>query len=167
MGWVFNATPWPFYPLYRRLGGPQGRSVRVRKISPPTGIRSPDRPARSECCTDWAIQPRWETNRIFLYNRQGQKSAYRRDGRAMPHRLVVGLLIRNPGFHPGPVDVMFGTGTGLSRSTSVFLVSFITYDAPYFSSLKPYSQPRAEPSNESDGLRKQGILKAEQHINYF
>jgi hypothetical protein len=29
------------YQLYRRLGGPQGRSGRVRKISPPTGIRSP------------------------------------------------------------------------------------------------------------------------------
>ena len=36
------------YPLYRRLGGPQGRSGRVRKISPPTGIRFPDRGARSE-----------------------------------------------------------------------------------------------------------------------
>jgi len=36
------------YPLYRRQGGPQGRSVWVRKTSPPTGIRSPDRPARSE-----------------------------------------------------------------------------------------------------------------------
>jgi hypothetical protein len=36
------------YPLYRRLGGPQGRSGRLRKISPPTGIRSPDRPARSD-----------------------------------------------------------------------------------------------------------------------
>ena len=36
------------YPLYRRLGGPQGRSGRVRKISPPTGIRSPDRPTLSE-----------------------------------------------------------------------------------------------------------------------
>ena len=36
------------YPLYRRLGGPQGRSGRAQKISPPTGIRSPDRPARSE-----------------------------------------------------------------------------------------------------------------------
>ena len=32
-------------PLYRRLGGPQGQSGRVRKISPPHGIRSPDRPA--------------------------------------------------------------------------------------------------------------------------
>ena len=36
------------YPLYRRLGGPQGRSGQVRKISPPTGIRSPDPPARSQ-----------------------------------------------------------------------------------------------------------------------
>jgi hypothetical protein len=26
------------YTLYRRLGGPQGRSGQVRKISPPTGL---------------------------------------------------------------------------------------------------------------------------------
>ena len=36
------------YPLYRRLGGPQGWSGQVRKISPPTGIRSPDRPSRTQ-----------------------------------------------------------------------------------------------------------------------
>jgi hypothetical protein len=36
------------YPLYTRLGGPQSRSGRVPKISSPTRIRSPDRPARSE-----------------------------------------------------------------------------------------------------------------------
>jgi hypothetical protein len=35
------------YPLYRRLGGPQGQSGQ-REISPPPGIRSPDRPARSQ-----------------------------------------------------------------------------------------------------------------------
>ena len=35
------------YPLYRRLGGPQGRSGRVRKTRL-IGIRSPDRPARSQ-----------------------------------------------------------------------------------------------------------------------
>ena len=35
------------YAFYRRLGGPQGRSGRVRKISPATQIRSPDRAARS------------------------------------------------------------------------------------------------------------------------
>jgi hypothetical protein len=41
MGWVVSVTPRPplpqgqtRYPLYRRLGGPQGRSGRVRKISP-------------------------------------------------------------------------------------------------------------------------------------
>jgi hypothetical protein len=36
------------YPLYRRLGGPQGGFGQVRKISPPTGIRSSDRPAPSQ-----------------------------------------------------------------------------------------------------------------------
>jgi hypothetical protein len=37
-------------PLYRRLGGPHGRSGRVRKLSPPPGFffRSSDRPARSQ-----------------------------------------------------------------------------------------------------------------------
>ena len=36
------------YPLYRMLGGPQGRTGWVKKISPvSTWIRSPDRPARS------------------------------------------------------------------------------------------------------------------------
>ena len=44
-GWVVNATPRRLYPpgmirypLYRRLGGPQGRSGRVRKTSPPPGF---------------------------------------------------------------------------------------------------------------------------------
>jgi len=36
------------YQLYRRMGGHQGRSGRVRKIWPPTGIRSPDHPTRRE-----------------------------------------------------------------------------------------------------------------------
>ena len=36
------------YPLYRRLGGPQGRSGQAQEISSPTGIRSPDRPSRIE-----------------------------------------------------------------------------------------------------------------------
>ena len=36
------------YPLYRRLGGHQSRSGQVRKISPLTGNRSPDRPTRSQ-----------------------------------------------------------------------------------------------------------------------
>ena len=54
-GWGVSVTPRPLftpgktlYPLYRRLGRPQGQSGQVRKISPPTGIQSPDRPARSQ-----------------------------------------------------------------------------------------------------------------------
>jgi hypothetical protein len=53
--WLINFTPRPLYPrgmtrypLYRRLGGLQGRFGRVLKISSPTGIRSQDCPARSE-----------------------------------------------------------------------------------------------------------------------
>ena len=34
------------YATYKRLGEPRGTSGRVRKTSSPTGIRSPDRPAR-------------------------------------------------------------------------------------------------------------------------
>jgi hypothetical protein len=55
MGWVVNSTPRPLYsangpryPLYRKLVEPQSRPGRVQKISPSTGIRSLDRPARSE-----------------------------------------------------------------------------------------------------------------------
>ena len=36
------------YPFYRRLGGLQGLFGQVRNISQPTGIRSPDHPARNE-----------------------------------------------------------------------------------------------------------------------
>ena len=36
------------YPLYRRPGVPRGRFGRVGKISPPTGVCTPDRTARSE-----------------------------------------------------------------------------------------------------------------------
>jgi hypothetical protein len=61
------------YPLHRRLGRPHGRSGQVQKISPPTRIRSPDRPARSESLyrlrypdphfwTQW-IHQLWAVNR--------------------------------------------------------------------------------------------------------
>ena len=61
MGWVVNATPRPLYPqtrypFYRRVGGPQGRSGRLRETSPPTnGIRSLDRPA----CSESQYRPRY------------------------------------------------------------------------------------------------------------
>jgi hypothetical protein len=37
-----------WHPLCRKLGGPQGQSGRVQKISSSTGIQSPDHPASSE-----------------------------------------------------------------------------------------------------------------------
>jgi hypothetical protein len=44
-GWEVSVTPWLLltpgktrYPLYRRLGGPQGRCGQVWKISPPPGF---------------------------------------------------------------------------------------------------------------------------------
>ena len=54
-GWGVSVTPRPLFtpgkdtdPFYRRLGGPQARSGQVCKSRPPTGIRSPDLPARSQ-----------------------------------------------------------------------------------------------------------------------
>jgi len=44
-GWYAGKTG---YALCNRLGGSQARFRRVRKTSPPTGIRSLDRPARCE-----------------------------------------------------------------------------------------------------------------------
>jgi len=45
-----------WYPLYRRLGGPQGRSGQVWENLAPTGIRSPDRPARIQSLY-WLCHP--------------------------------------------------------------------------------------------------------------
>ena len=43
------------YPLYRKLGGPQGRSGRVRKISPPLGFDPRTVQPVASRYTDWAI----------------------------------------------------------------------------------------------------------------
>ena len=43
------------YPLYRTLGGPQGRSGRARKISPPPGFDPRTVQPVASRYTDWAI----------------------------------------------------------------------------------------------------------------
>jgi hypothetical protein len=43
------------YPLYRRLGGPQGRFERVREISPPPGFDPRTVQHVASRYTDWAI----------------------------------------------------------------------------------------------------------------
>ena len=45
------------YPLYRRLGGPQGRYGQVRKISPPPGIDPRTVQPVASRHTDWATRP--------------------------------------------------------------------------------------------------------------
>ena len=51
------------YPLYRRLGGHQGRSGRAENLAL-TGIRSPDRPARSQSLYRLSY-PAHQKNSIF------------------------------------------------------------------------------------------------------
>jgi hypothetical protein len=45
------------YPLYKKLGRPLGWSGRLGKISPLTGILSPDRPARSQSLYRLSYRP--------------------------------------------------------------------------------------------------------------
>jgi hypothetical protein len=45
------------YPLYRRLGGPQGLSVQVWKILPPPGFDPWTVQPIASCCTDCATRP--------------------------------------------------------------------------------------------------------------
>jgi hypothetical protein len=62
MGWVINVTPRPLYPkerdpvrINKRLGGPQGRCGRVRKILPTSGFDPQTVHHVSSCCIDDAI----------------------------------------------------------------------------------------------------------------
>ena len=54
------------YPLYRRLGGPQGRSGRVRKISPPPGFDIRTIQPVASRYTDWDKPVRF-SQAIFIY----------------------------------------------------------------------------------------------------
>jgi hypothetical protein len=65
-GWGVSVTPQTnftpgktWYPLYRRLGGPQGQSGQVRKISPPPGFDPRTVQPVASHYTDWAT---WPTN---------------------------------------------------------------------------------------------------------
>ena len=60
-GWGVSIMPRPLftpqYPLYRRLGGPQGRSGEVGKISPPPGFDPRTVQPVASRYTDWATRP--------------------------------------------------------------------------------------------------------------
>jgi hypothetical protein len=55
------------YPLYRRLGGLQGRSGRVLKISPPPGFDPRNVQPVASRYTDWAI-PAHSRNHLTILN---------------------------------------------------------------------------------------------------
>jgi hypothetical protein len=55
------------YPFYRRLGGPQGRSGQVRKISPTAGFDPRTVQPIASRYTDWATQSTRVYIRISIY----------------------------------------------------------------------------------------------------
>jgi len=55
------------YPLYRRFGRPQGRSRRVRKISPPQGFDPRTVRPVARRYTDCAIPAHVNNNIIHMY----------------------------------------------------------------------------------------------------
>jgi hypothetical protein len=57
----------PLYPLYRRLGGPQGRSAQVRKILPPPRFDPRTDQPVANCYTDWATRPTCEIVTLSKY----------------------------------------------------------------------------------------------------
>ena len=55
------------YPLYRRLGMPQGQTGEVRKISPPPGFDPRTVQPVASSYTDWAILAHQMNSRIVCY----------------------------------------------------------------------------------------------------
>jgi len=56
------------YPLYRRLGGPQGRSGQVRKIWPLLGLDPRTAPPVASRYTDYATRPMLKSTEFLLNN---------------------------------------------------------------------------------------------------
>jgi hypothetical protein len=58
------------YPLYRRLGGPRGRSGRVRKILLPPGFDPQTVQLVASRYTDWAIAANFYINSsVYIFSR--------------------------------------------------------------------------------------------------
>ena len=55
------------YPLYKRLGGPQGQSEQVRKISPPSGFDPQNVQSVGSRYTDYATRPKRAVVNRFIY----------------------------------------------------------------------------------------------------
>ena len=75
-GWVVSVTSRPLftpvksrYPLYRRLGGPEGRFGKVRKILPPPGFDPRTVQPVASRYTDWATHSSSYNNRTNISSR--------------------------------------------------------------------------------------------------
>ena len=55
------------FPLYRKLGGTQGRSGQLRKISPPPGFDPRTVQPVASRYTDWATRPTEDRKVIFTF----------------------------------------------------------------------------------------------------
>jgi hypothetical protein len=78
------------YPLYRRLGGPQGRSGQVRKISPPPGFDPRTFHPVTSRYTDYDTRPTIWTVATDILNKQVQPT------RCGPPALGLGEVVTTP-----------------------------------------------------------------------
>ena len=93
--WVVSSTPRPHftpgktrYPLYRRLGGPHGRSGGAENLVP-TGIRSRTVQLVVSHYTFWAIRPTYKENESLNRNiRDGIKMIKQQEIMRDPTKLV-------------------------------------------------------------------------------
>jgi hypothetical protein len=99
---VINATPRPLYPRQRDpvpivqvAGWDPGPVCAGAENFASTGIRSAERPARSESLYDWAIAARRKTYKISRYTAWTERTVYNviSTGTHSYHRAVVGSSV--------------------------------------------------------------------------
>ena len=106
------------YPLYRRLGGPQGRSGQVRKISLPPGFDPRTVQPVASRYTDYATQPTPSgyTTRILI--KYTQTAKLHKEKHLMVQRLLVHYVIVN-------IALMHGYGTYYCNTFRLTCVAII------------------------------------------
>ena len=131
-GWVVSATSRPLYargktryPLYRRMGRPQGRSGRVRKISPSPGFDPRTVQPVASRYTDWATRPPQQCivpyNLIFTFIAVKRKD-FEMKGSEFSTNLLCSYFLCKYGFN---LLVAFPNIWNFSNFKIIYLPSFI------------------------------------------